>query len=117
MWTIGYTSTLGYHLAIDPGTETSCFGVLVLELFGCFSAGDTLEEAVRNADESIALWLECAKRNGKIVIPSPNSQLSVLFDSVTDKMVTAFTDDEINEMAATGWMGREVSFPATRQTA
>ena len=34
-----------FIIAIEPGDETHSFGVVVPELPGCFSAGDTLDEA------------------------------------------------------------------------
>ena len=38
-----------YPIAIEPGDETSAFGVIIPDLPGCYSAGDTLEEARANA--------------------------------------------------------------------
>lgn len=35
-----------YPVAIESGTETEAFGVVVPDLPGCFSAGDTMEEAM-----------------------------------------------------------------------
>ncbi|WP_240161918.1 type II toxin-antitoxin system HicB family antitoxin [Gluconacetobacter azotocaptans] len=48
------------------------FGVVVPDLPGCFSAGDTFDEAVSNASEAIALWVEDAIDNGQPV-PRPSS--------------------------------------------
>lgn len=42
-----------YPIAIEPGDETHAFGVIVPDIPGCFSAGDTLEEAYANAKEAI----------------------------------------------------------------
>ncbi len=36
-----------YPIAIEPGTATTGFGVVVPDLPGCFSAGDTLGEAMQ----------------------------------------------------------------------
>ena len=47
-----------YPIAIEPGDETHAFGVIVPDIPGCFSAGDTLEEAYANAKEAIAGHLE-----------------------------------------------------------
>ncbi|WP_035052770.1 type II toxin-antitoxin system HicB family antitoxin [Andreprevotia chitinilytica] len=47
-----------YPIAIEPGDETHAFGVTVPDLPGCFSAGDTLDEAIANAREAIDLHLE-----------------------------------------------------------
>ena len=43
-----------FIVAIEPGTETTAFGVLIPDLPGCFSAGDTLDEALDNAREEEA---------------------------------------------------------------
>ena len=42
-----------FLIAIEPGTSTTAYGVVVPDLPGCFSAGDTLEEAFDNARKSI----------------------------------------------------------------
>jgi predicted RNase H-like HicB family nuclease len=59
-----------YPIAIETGTAKQAFGVVVPDLPGCFSAGDTLEEAMRNAKEAIELWLEIAIDDG-LAIPEP----------------------------------------------
>lgn len=61
-----------YPIAIEPGNETTAFGVVVPDLPGCFSAGDTLDEAIENAREAIELWVETVlDDNGDIPMPSP----------------------------------------------
>ena len=54
-----------FVIAIEPGTETTAYGVVVPDLPGCFSAGDTLEEAMDNAREAIDLWCEAAIEAGR----------------------------------------------------
>jgi len=49
---------LTYTIAIEPGDEQHAFGVVVPDLPGCFSAGDTLEEAFDNAKQAIEGHLE-----------------------------------------------------------
>lgn len=44
---------MNFIVAIEPGTELSTFGVAVPDLPGCFSAGDTLDEALVNVREAI----------------------------------------------------------------
>ena len=61
-----------FPIAIEPGDETTAFGVVVPDLPGCFSAGDTLEAAYANAAEAIELWIETALDTGK-PIPPPGS--------------------------------------------
>ena len=53
-----------FIIAIEPGTKTSAFGVVVPDLPGCFSAGDTLDKAVDNAREAINLWCETVIEDG-----------------------------------------------------
>jgi predicted RNase H-like HicB family nuclease len=38
-----------YPILIEEGTDSTAFGVVVPDLPGCFSAGDTLDEAVKAA--------------------------------------------------------------------
>jgi predicted RNase H-like HicB family nuclease len=53
-----------YPIAIEPGNENQAFGVVVPDLPGCFSAGDTLDEAIDNAKEAVELWLETVIDDG-----------------------------------------------------
>ena len=63
---------MNYPIAIELGDETHAFGVVVPDLPGCFSAGDTLDEAIDNAKESIELWLETViDDNG--AVPEPGA--------------------------------------------
>jgi predicted RNase H-like HicB family nuclease len=61
-----------YPIAIEPGTETTAFGVVVPDLPGCFSAGDTLDEALSGAEEAAAAWIDAALDAGEAV-PTPSS--------------------------------------------
>jgi len=38
-----------FIIAMEPGTESTAWGVVVPDLPGCFSAGDTMDEAMENA--------------------------------------------------------------------
>lgn len=53
-----------FIIAIEPGTDATAFGVVVPDLPGCFSAGDTLDEAVDNAREAIDLHCETVIEDG-----------------------------------------------------
>lgn len=53
-----------FVLAIEPGTESSAFGVVVPDLPGCFAAGDTLDEALDNAKEAIDFHCETLIEDG-----------------------------------------------------
>ena len=61
-----------YPVAIEPGTKTTAFGVVVPDLPGCFSAGDTLDEAMSGAEEAAAAWIDATLDAGG-AIPSPSS--------------------------------------------
>ncbi|MDP1696802.1 MAG: type II toxin-antitoxin system HicB family antitoxin [Xanthomonadaceae bacterium] len=59
-----------FLIAIEQGTERTAFGVIVPDLPGCFSAGDTLEEAFSNAVEAIDGHIEILIEDGASV-PAP----------------------------------------------
>jgi predicted RNase H-like HicB family nuclease len=64
--------TMRYPIAIEPGTETTAFGVVVPDLPGCFSAGDTLDEAIAGAEEAAAAWIDATLDSGA-AIPPPST--------------------------------------------
>lgn len=47
-----------YPIAIEPSDKSHAYGVVVPDLPGCFSAGDTIELAFENIKEAIAGWVE-----------------------------------------------------------
>lgn len=59
------------YIAIVDGTP-GAFGVVIPNLPGCTSGGDTVEAALHNAEEAITLWVEDARADGE-VIPEPRS--------------------------------------------
>ncbi len=61
-----------YPIAIELGTPTSAVGVVVPDLPGCFSAGDTLDEALAAVEEAAAAWIDAALDAGEL-IPAPSS--------------------------------------------
>lgn len=56
---------MNFPIIIDSGDENTAYGVIVPDLPGCFSAGDTLDEAIDNAKEAISLWLETELDEGR----------------------------------------------------
>ncbi|DAB38902.1 MAG: hypothetical protein A2552_03835 [Sulfuricurvum sp. RIFOXYD2_FULL_44_160] len=60
-----------YPIAIEMGNETTAFGVIVPDLAGCFSAGDTLDEAIDNAKEAITLYIDGLLDDNEM-IPAPS---------------------------------------------
>jgi predicted RNase H-like HicB family nuclease len=71
--------TMRYPIAIEPGTETTAFGVVFPDLPGCFSAGDTLDEAMEAAEEAVAAWLDATLDAGGAV-PAASSLEAVRAD-------------------------------------
>jgi predicted RNase H-like HicB family nuclease len=61
-----------YPILIEEGTDTAAFGVVVPDLPGCFSAGDTLDEALEAAKEAAAAWIDAALDRG-MPVPSASS--------------------------------------------
>jgi len=53
-----------FIIAIEPGTDTSAWGVAVPDLPGCFSAGDTLDDAMANARQAIDQHVEIMIEDG-----------------------------------------------------
>lgn len=53
-----------YIAIIEEGDATHATGVWFPDLPGCFSAGDTLDEAIMNAREALALWASSILADG-----------------------------------------------------
>lgn len=54
-----------FFIAIEPGSDSQAWGVAVPDLPGCFSAGDTLEEALDNARQAIDQHVEVLIEDGQ----------------------------------------------------
>ncbi len=52
-----------WRVVLEPDSETGDWAVWCPELPGCTSAGETEEEALRNIQDAIALYLEPAPMN------------------------------------------------------
>lgn len=63
------TATLHYSMFIQWSERDQAFLVNVPELPGCKTHGDTYEEAIKNAQEVIELWIEDAHAHGEAVPP------------------------------------------------
>lgn len=62
-----------YPIAIEkPANTNECYGVIVPDIAGCFSAGDTLDEAVKNAHEAIILHLDMLADDGEDIPQATN---------------------------------------------
>jgi len=64
-----------YELIIYWSKDDNRFVVEVPELPGCMADGQTYAEAVKNAEEIIAEWIETARKLGR-PIPEPRGKLA-----------------------------------------
>lgn len=83
-----------YPIAIEPGNEKHAFGVVVPDIPGCFSAGDTFEEAVLNTREAIEGHLELLCEDG-LGIPQASDMKSHLNNQDYVGWVWALVDVDI----------------------
>ncbi|HEY7299928.1 MAG TPA: type II toxin-antitoxin system HicB family antitoxin [Xanthobacteraceae bacterium] len=62
-----------HYVAIieDAGPERA-IGIWFPDLPGCFSAGDDVDEALRNAEEALALYAEAEAKEGR-ALPQPRT--------------------------------------------
>ena len=64
-----------FLIAIEPGSDRAAWGVVVPDLPGCFSAGDTLEQAFDNAREAIEAHCELLAEDGAALpLPRPMAE-------------------------------------------
>ncbi len=73
-----------YPIVIEPGDGKTAHGVIVPDLPGCFSAGDTLDDALAAAEEAVAAWIDAAMDSGQ-PIPPPSS-LDTALDDKTERV-------------------------------
>ena len=59
-----------FIIAIEPGSENTAFGVAVPGLPGCFSAGETLDEAMDNACAAIDFHCATLIEDGEAIPPA-----------------------------------------------
>jgi len=80
-----------FIIAIEPGTQTSAWGVAVPDLPGCFSAGDSLDEAMDNARQAIDQHVEIMIEDGA-PIPRARSLAVLQADAAYAGWVWAVVD-------------------------
>ncbi len=75
--TLKYYLSLPYRMEIIPDTDEGGYTVWFPELPGCLTCGDTLEEALSNADDAKKLWISVAIEEGiKIEEPATDANSS-----------------------------------------
>ena len=63
-----------YEVIIFWSDEDRAFLADVPELSGCIAHGGTQEEALRNAQDAIHLWLATAQESGRAVLANSRSE-------------------------------------------
>ncbi|ANV88894.1 type II toxin-antitoxin system HicB family antitoxin [Picosynechococcus sp. PCC 7117] len=99
--------------------EGSSFGVTVPDLPGCFSAGNSLEEALEQAKEAIELHLEAMLEDGE-AIPMPRKRSEYPGDTdaiyalveIDDRLVDGVTE-RIN-LTIPSWANSQIERYAKR---
>lgn len=83
-----------YPVAIEMGNEDYAFGVVVPDLKGCFSAGDSYEEALSNVVEAIEGHLELMAEDGELP-PQPSAMANLVAASEYSGWVWALVDVDV----------------------
>jgi len=86
-----------YPVAIELGDENHAYGVIVPDIAGCFSAGDTFEEALENVKEAITSHIEILVDDGE-KIPAPSDIKLFLKDKKYQGMVFAVVDVDLTHL-------------------
>ena len=84
-----------YPLAVERGSDQQAYGVIVPDIQGCFSAGDTFEEALENAKEAIAGHLEILAEDGE-EIPLASEAVNFFDNDDYKGMVWAVVDIDVS---------------------
>jgi predicted RNase H-like HicB family nuclease len=69
-----------HYVALMHTDTDSAYGVSFPDLPGCFSAGDTLEEATQNAVEGLGAFVRWLESDGDAV-PSPRTPDAIMADA------------------------------------
>lgn len=75
-----YYMSLPYRLEIIPDPDEGGYAVRYPDLPGCLSVGDTIDEALTNAEDAKAAWIDTALKEGiKIAEPTSSDDYSGQF--------------------------------------
>lgn len=86
-----------YPIAIEMGDELHSCGVVVPDLPGCFSAGDTVDEAITNAHEAVLLHLEAYLDEGR-AFPKPLPIEELRKNSEFDGWIWAMVSVDLSQL-------------------
>ena len=78
-----------HYVAIVEEEEGKAVGVWFPDLPGCFSAGDTLDQAMLNAREALALYADALREDGR-PMPSPRTLTELKADAEAAADIEAY---------------------------
>ncbi|MDR6542950.1 putative RNase H-like HicB family nuclease [Acinetobacter bereziniae] len=84
-----------YPIAVEKGSDVEAYGVIVPDIKGCFSAGDTFEEALSNVKDAIADHLEILAEDGE-EIPLASEVSKYLNDDEFKGFIWAVVDVDVS---------------------
>jgi len=68
-----------YVAIVEDAGRHKAVGVWFPDLPGCFSGGDDIDEALRNAEEALALYAGSVRKEGR-ALPSPRTLTEIRND-------------------------------------
>jgi predicted RNase H-like HicB family nuclease len=71
-----------YVAIVEDSGPDKAIGIWFPDLPGCFSAGDDVDEALRNAEEALALYAEAEAKEGR-PLPFPRTLSALRGDPTT----------------------------------
>ena len=74
MKNLDYYMNLPYRIELIPDVDEGGYGVLIPDLPGCISVGNTVDEAIANIEDAKKEWISAALEDG-IYIPEPQNDL------------------------------------------
>lgn len=84
-----------YPIAVERGSESEAYGVIVPDIPGCFSAGESFEEALESVKEAIAGHLEILAEDGE-EIPLASEAVNFFDNDEFKGMVWAVVDVDVS---------------------
>jgi predicted RNase H-like HicB family nuclease len=81
-----YYLSLKYPISIY--LEEEGYTVMIPDLPGCITQGETLEECIVNIEEARELWIETVYANGKKDIPLPSKRIAIACENCIKKWKT-----------------------------
>ncbi len=60
-----------YVAVVEDAERDKAIGIWFPDLPGCFSAGNDVDEALRNAEEALSLYAEAEAKEGRDLPPPP----------------------------------------------